>query len=387
MSQIVSFGLDTINSLEIFLNEENPQSIFLVTGKKSFTKCGAEDKLLPILKDYNYTRFYDFEENPKIEDVEKGVDVFNNHNCDLIIAVGGGSAIDIAKLILFINNKSKPFTDFFKSKLNKQDKYPLLVMPTTAGSGSEATHFAVVYVNNIKFSIADYNLLPARVWIDHSFLKSQSRSQIIYSGLDAFCQGIESFWCVNSNAESLIYSTKAISYSWNNLIKAVQGEDVFDELAKASYYAGKAINITKTTGPHALSYGFTTEYGIPHGHAVALFLPFFIDFHKNIERDSNNDSRGHLFVLSQLKKISTILSVDYKNLEVEIIRFFEKLEIEINFNKLSIDKSGFMNAVKNCNMDRLNNNPRVLNQEDLHKIYYFNLNNRVVNDKNFKTYI
>ena len=374
MSQIVNFGLDTVNSLEIFLNEKKPQSIFLVTGKKSYTKCGAEDKLSTLLKDYNYTRFYDFEENPKIEDVEKGVDIFNNHNCDFIIAVGGGTAIDIAKLVLFFNNKSKPFTDFFKSNLNKQDKYPLVVLPTTAGSGSEATHFAVVYVKNVKFSIADYNLLPARVLIDHSFLKSQSRNQIIFSGLDAFCQGIESFWCVNSNEESLIYSTKAISYSWNNLIKAVKGEDVFRDLAKASYYAGKAINITKTTGPHALSYGFTTEFGIPHGHAVALFLPFFIDFHKNIERDSNNDSRGHLFVLSQLKKISDILSVDYKNLEVEIIRFFNELGIEINFTKLSIDKIAFMNTVKDFNKDRLKNNPRLLFQKDLKNIYYFNIN-------------
>ena len=88
-----------------------------------------------------------------------------------------------------------------------------------------------------------------------------------------------------------------------------------------------------------------------------------------------------------MREIADILSVNFFDLEHEIINFFNELQIEINFNKLSIDKSGFMNAVKNCNMDRLNNNPRVLNQEDLHKIYYFNLNNRVVNDKNFKTYI
>ena len=373
MSQIVEFGEDAIENLEIFLNEKKPKSIFLVTGKNSYSKCGAKRKLKPILENYNYTHFSDFEENPKIEDVEKGVDIFNNNNCDFIIAVGGGSAIDIAKLINFFNKKSKPFTDFFKSNLNKQDKYSLVVLPTTAGSGSEATHFAVVYVKNVKFSIADYNLLPERVLIDPSFLKSQSRNQIILSGLDAFCQGIESFWCVNSNEESLIYSTKAITYSWNNLIKAVKGEAVFEDLAKASYFAGKAINITKTTGPHALSYGFTTKFGIPHGHAVSLFLPFFISFHKSTTKENCNDVRGFNFVRSQMNKISELLCVDYDKLEFEIINFFKLLDLEINFQKLAISNQDFKLTVATVNKERLKNNPRILCKKDLNDLYNFNL--------------
>ena len=234
MNQIVEFGENAIENLEIFLNEKKPQSIFLVTGKKSYSKCGAEDKLLPILKSYNFTRFYDFEENPKIEDVEKGVDIFNEYQCDLIIAVGGGSVIDIAKLVNFFNKKSKPFTSLFKSFLNKEDKHPFVAIPTTAGAGSEATHFAVVYANNLKYSIANNNLLPDMVLIDDSFLKSQPKYQMIVSGLDAFCQGIGSFWCVNSNEESLEFSRKAIGYIWNNLKKAINGEDVLGDLAKGA---------------------------------------------------------------------------------------------------------------------------------------------------------
>ena len=108
MSQIVEFGEDAIENLENFLNEKRPQSIFLVTGKESYVKCGANDKLLPVLNNYRFTRFFDFEENPKIEDVEKGVGVFNENLCDLIIAVGGGSVIDIAKLVNFFNSLMFP---------------------------------------------------------------------------------------------------------------------------------------------------------------------------------------------------------------------------------------------------------------------------------------
>ena len=375
MNQIVEFGEDAIKNLEIFLNEKKPQSIFLVTGKKSYSKCGAENKLLPILKSYNFTRFYDFEENPKIEDVEKGVDIFNGYRCDLIIAVGGGSVIDIAKLVNFFSKKSKPFTSLFKSVLNKEDKYPFVAIPTTAGAGSEATHFAVVYANKLKYSIADNNLLPEMVLIDHSFLKSQPKYQMIVSGLDAFCQGIESFWSVNSNEESLSYSKKAISYSWANLNKAVKGEDVLKDLAKAAYFAGKAINLTKTTGPHALSYGFTTKFGIPHGHAVALFLPFFIDFHKNINFETNNDSRGHHFVLRQIREIAEILSIEFNNMELEIIKFYKELDIEINFENLDISKEGFKQALEGLNHDRLKNNPRLLSNENLDDIYMYNSRN------------
>ena len=210
------------------------------------------------------------------------------------------------------------------------------------------------------------------VLIDHSFLESQPKYQMIVSGLDAFCQGIESFWCVNSNEESLSYSTKAISYSWANLNKVVKGEDVLKDLAKAAYFAGKAINLTKTTGPHALSYGFTTKFGIPHGHAVALFLPFFIDFHKNINVETNNDSRGHHFVLRQIREIAEILSIEFNNMELEIIKFYKELDIEINFQNLEISKEGFIQALEGLNHDRLKNNPRLFSTENLDDIYIYN---------------
>ena len=374
MNQIVRFGTDALDNLEVFLEEKSPKRIFLVTGKTSYLKCGAKNKLEPILKNYEYIRFFNFEENPKIEDVEKGVAVYNKNHCDFIIAIGGGSVIDMAKLVNFFNNKSKPFRGNFNSSLREKDKAPFVAIPTTAGAGSEATHFAVVYADNLKYSIADKNLTPDVVLIDHSFLKSQSKYQMIVSGLDAFCQGIESFWCVNSNDESLGFSKRAIIYSWNNLKNAVEGEDVLPDLAKAAYFAGKAINITKTTGPHSLSYGFTTNYGLAHGHAVCIFLPFFVNFHKNINIENCNDSRGPAFVLDQMKLIADILSVNFDHLEQEIVSFLKELQIEINFEKIGVDKPGFLRAIEGLNEDRLGNNPRTMTNKDILEIYAYNFN-------------
>ena len=103
MSQLIEFGNDSLNKLHNFLKKESPKHILIVTGKHSYNSCGASNLLEEILSNYIYTRFYDFKENPKIEDVVVGVNVFNNNKCDLIIAVGGGSVIDMAKLIIFFN--------------------------------------------------------------------------------------------------------------------------------------------------------------------------------------------------------------------------------------------------------------------------------------------
>lgn len=372
MEQTVRFGEDSVSHLSHFLKKEKPKKIFLVSGKKSYEKCGARLEVERELSNFDFVRFFDFEENPKIEDVEKGVRLFNENKCDLIVAVGGGSVIDIAKLVNFFKTKEKPFINQFNSDFRKNESCPFVAIPTTAGAGSEATHFAVVYVNMIKYSIANQNLTPNLVLINHNFLRSQSKYQMIVSGLDAFCQGIESFWCVNSNEESLSFSRKAIIYSWSNLKKAVEGENVLYDLAQASYFSGKAINITKTTGPHALSYAFTSEFGIPHGHAVALFLPFFINFNKNIDEDSNNDSRGHHFVIKQMRVIADILSVNFFDLEYEIINFFKELQIEINFKNLGINLEEFKKAIKGLNQDRMKNNPRFLSKEKIMDAYAFN---------------
>jgi len=374
MNQLVKFGLDSVDYLNVFLAEYSPKNILLVTGKKSYINCGAQKKIEPILYGYNFIRFSDFKENPIIEDVEKGVEIFNKNKCDLIIAIGGGSVIDMAKLIKFFSHKQKPFIKYFNSGLEKDNDIPLAVLPTTAGAGSEATHFAVVYVDQIKYSISSEYLLPNVVCIDSSFLHSQSKYQITVSGLDALSQSIESYWCINSNVESMKFSKKAIKLIWDNLTNSVnKNVESLEKLSKGAYYAGRAINLTKTTGPHALSYGFTIKYGLPHGHSVALFLPFFIGFHNETLKVNCNDNRGEEFVRNQISNIEKIININKNTLEKEVLKMFKRLNIEINFEKLKIDFTGFSVALKGINQDRLKNNPRTISLKEVESIYFYNL--------------
>lgn len=380
MSQLIEFGNDSLNKLHNFLKKEAPKHILIVTGKHSYNSCGASNLLDEILSNYIYTRFYDFKENPKIEDVVVGVNVFNNNKCDLIIAVGGGSVIDMAKLIIFFKNKKHPYTDHFTSNLKSNELIHFIAIPTTSGTGSEVTHFAVVYSDNKKFSIADRGLSANLVCIVPKFTYSINNYLTAVTGLDAFSQAIESFWNINSNKESISYAQEAIELIWENLPKVLKNNNNFksrDLISRASMLAGKSINITKTTAPHAFSYFLTSKFDIPHGHAVALTLPFFCKYNYEINALSNNDLRGVEYVKSRIEIIAKIIDTKPEYLDIIISKFIKDLNLINNYSQIFKNKNTFIEWKDNVNMQRLKNNPRIVDSKTWNGLekYLLNTNN------------
>lgn len=370
MAQVVKFGNKSVSFLKKILSDNLPRKIFLVTGKNSFINSGARDNLEPILNNYCYFRFFDFESNPKVEDVERGVYLFNQNKCDLIIAVGGGSVIDMAKLINIFHSEKGDLSPYIISNTTKGGVVPFVALPTTSGTGSEATHFAVVYVDKKKYSVANNLLLPDIVLINPSFTFNASPYLTAVTGLDAFSQAIESYWSVNSNKESKEFSKKAIKIIWNNLPLAVNKNDnkAKERISLASHLAGKAINITKTTAPHAISYPFTTYYAIPHGHAVALTLSYFMEYNYNVNKFDCNDPRGSEYVKKSIEEILNFINLSsIKKGVVKINEFLNKVGIDKNLTNLKISKDEIeFKILKNINIERLNNNPRKLNFNDIY---------------------
>ena len=375
--QIVKFGHNKLNYLEGILEKYKPSNILLLTGKSSYINSGSKETLLPFLNHYKHIQYSDFEENPKIEDVESVVNIFNNNNCDFIIAIGGGSVMDMAKLVNYFAKKEAPFKDKFNDSLTKSASYPMVAIPTTSGTGSEATHFAVVYSKGIKYSIADNNLLPNYVFLLPHLTYNNPNYLSAVTGLDAFAQAIESYWSVNSTDESKEYSKKAINLIWNNLETIINNNSVAarDKLMEASYIAGKAINITKTTAPHALSYGFTSICGLPHGHAVSLFIPYIIQKNIDVTEANCNDKRGVKYVKNNLLELSKMVNSNINNFAQDIHDFFLKCHIEISFSSLNIDETIFNKALNNLSQERLSNNPVILEIDKLSDIFKSRYNN------------
>ena len=241
-----------------------------------------------------------------------------------------------------------------------------MAIPTTAGTGSEATHFAVVYVDGEKYSLAAPSLLPDYAVVDWKLTTSLPRRMTVATGLDAFCQAIESIWAVAANDESLAYAIEAARLAFENLPVAANSPTptARQAMSRASYLAGKAINITKTTAPHALSYFLTSRYGVPHGMAVACTLASLLEYNAAVTDDDCADPRGAIAVRQRLELILQILGANnIREARSKIDELLSQLEspslVEI------VDLSGVAAVVDSANLERLSNNPRRANREQL----------------------
>ena len=238
--------------------------LFVVHGHGSYVKCGAAEVVADLCttRDIVLDEFDDFTENPKRDDVEKGIKALERAEPDLMMAVGGGSAMDMAKLIRHYSGRD----------------VKLVALPTTAGTGAESTQFAVCYIDGVKHSISDAAILPDLVILYPPFTYGNGSYLTSCTGFDALAQAIEAYWNIYATEESDEFALKAIGLIYGLLPKSNLTESDRADLLLGANFAGRAINITRTTVPHALSYTLTSKYGYPHGHAVALTFPFFLKY-------------------------------------------------------------------------------------------------------------
>lgn len=332
--------------------------VFLVHGKNSFTRCGAESlftaaaeaaKAAPI-------HFTDFSDNPKWEDAQKGVALFTESNADCIMGIGGGSVLDTAKLIRFFSSYSGTPD---KSLYTKQkDIPPLVLFPTTAGTGSEATRFAVCYVNGTKYSVLHEDIFPTKSCVDAVFTHSASPYVTACTGFDAFAQAVESYWSVNSTEESRHYAKEAIRHIYSSLPECVAHPtaELREKMARGAHLAGKAINISFTTAPHAYSYGITTLLGLPHGHAVACTFPYFFGVNLNVTEANCADPRGVRFVKDRMGELCALLGVGEEEAATKMSRYRDEI-FSAAGKSVVLQKETFQQIKQTVNQQRLSNNP------------------------------
>jgi len=154
MNQNTFIGFNSITNVEKILREHNPKNIFIVTGKTSYKKQKINSLIRQQIIPYDLTYFSDFSPNPEIKDILNGVVKYKNNQCDFVISIGGGSAIDTAKAINILSyNKEHPSLYSRKLKHISKKGAPLIAIPTTSGTGSEATQFSVLFDNKIKCSL------------------------------------------------------------------------------------------------------------------------------------------------------------------------------------------------------------------------------------------
>lgn len=363
---IIEIRNNEYSALERLFIDRGYKNILLVCGRS--IECLQINKFFCDLVDrgvVHFVRFSDFQSNPKYESVVNGIKVYKEQMCDAILAVGGGSAMDVAKCIkLFLNMDHEQ--NYLKQEIVPND-IPLLAVPTTSGTGSEATRFAVIYYEGEKQSISDYSCIPSVVVFDPSVLSSVPDYQRKVTMLDAFCHAIESFWSVNSSDESREYSKLAIKQILKSMNAYLANDNNGNaHMLEASNNAGKAINITQTTAGHAMCYKLTSLYGISHGHAAALCVstiwPYMIE-----NTDKCIDFRGSNYINSMF--IDLAKAFDCEKPKDAIARFDGIIkEFDLQIPKAS--KEEFNVLKRSVNPTRLKNNPIVLDEETIDNLYH-----------------
>ena len=368
------FGSGCLAQLKAVLEMEKPASIFLVAGKNSYQTSGAQKILGPILHEYKVTFFSDFAVNPQLEDVQRGMALFKDSNCDLIIAIGGGSVLDMAKAINFLAAQPGEPESYITQKLNPViEPESIIMVPTTAGTGSEATHFAVVYINKKKYSLAHKWMLPKYVFLDPSVTLTLPKNITAATGADALCQAIESYWSVQSTEESKLFAREAIKLILENLVAAVNDPSPTNREAmmKAANLAGKAINISKTTACHSVSYPITSYFGVPHGHACALTLSEIFLYNSRITKTDCLDQRGAEYVSKTLSELYSLFQVrTVEEMQEKINLLIDQIGLSRKLTRLNIHSQENYNLIvaNGFNPERVKNNPRELTETALREI-------------------
>ncbi len=363
------FGTGSIHHLEDILKKENSKNIFLITGKRSYSKI--KQKLENILSSYNFTQFNNFSKNNKLKDIEKGIKEYNKKDYDMIIAIGGGSVIDIAKSInILAYQKENPISYILKNKSLIKKNNKLIAIPTTSGTGSEATQFATVYIGKNKHSLNNKKILPDYSIIDPELTFNLPPHITASTGMDALSQAIESYWSIKSTEESKMYAKKAITLTIENIEDAVNNPSKKNRImmSKASNLAGKAINISQTTACHSISYPLTSYFGIPHGHAVSLTLGEIFEYNLKTNSKDCEDIRGLKYVKQTMDKLKDLTK--FKNPRQDLKKLLKKINLETSLNSLKINTKKDIDIIINngFNKDRMKNNPRRIKKQNLIEI-------------------
>ena len=305
------------NNLFKILNKFKLKKILIISGKSSFPR----DMLKEFICNKNINIYLKKNRDPEFTEFKKLRKTFLKLKPNIVVGIGGGSVLDLTKVVCATKNVKKPEEIFSKDFSNKPPiKHEVILLPTTAGSGAEETDFSVMYFRKKKFSIT-YKIKNKTIILIPDLIIKNSKKIKGPSATDTLCQSIESILSINANSMSFNYAKKSLNYFLKNYKNYFQNPNTLNALNMqiASNFSGKAINISKTTGPHALSYYLSTKHNVPHGYAVSIFLTKFLKFNYNMMRNDKN-LRKKFNLLFKIFKVKTITSLN-KKIE-SILKFF-----------------------------------------------------------------
>lgn len=319
-------------------------NVLLVTSK-GFVKRGTVSHLVEPLGASRAWVFDDVTPNPEKSHLQGASEDFVGRGIQQVVALGGGSVIDAAKVFCALLSYPNSSLDELLSTDVVESRINLIAIPTTSGTGAEVTPFATVWQSDIGKKYSLYGVRPSSAILDPNLTLSLPTKETLYPALDALSHAIESLWNVNCTAQSSQYAHYAIDLICSNLPKVLSEPDNFvarKNLQLASIAAGMAISITKTAIAHAISYPLTMQFNVPHGLACSFTIDSIINIfggqQLNLSSELAVDVQTLLRSLNLSKEIESYVKwdtlLDDLNIQLDPSRAgnfiidFEKLNVQ-----------------------------------------------------------
>ena len=372
MPRTVYGGEASLSRIKYILMENKAERLAVFTDK-GIEKAGLLELVVGYIKHTGaaYRIFDELPAEPSYMEAQALVDECYQYQADLILAVGGGSVMDTAKLASVLMTKQYGIKDLLEAPLLARKCLKTIMIPTTAGTGAEATPNAIIAVpeRQLKVGIVNPEMMADYVILDARMVKALPKRIVAATGMDALAHAIECWTSKKANMFSDIYSLQALKMILNNLETAYDEPDNLEaknQMLIASFYAGVAITASGTTAVHALSYPLGGRYHIAHGVSNAILLTPVMKF--NEEACLERLSKAYDFCIrGSLKEIK---AKSHALIE-RIAEIATHLDIPKNLMELGVPKEDLESLVAaGMQVTRLlANNMRTVTEADARKIY------------------
>lgn len=264
----------------------------IVTSKSGAKKSGALDDVIEILENASieYSIFDKITENPLVSTVIDGGKAARDCGAGFIIGIGGGSPLDASKAVAICACNPQYDIDGLYMRKVPSKALPVVLIGTTAGTGSEVTGVSVLTNDKTmqKKSIGGADCYATLVFADSKYTHSMGYDTTVTTALDAFAHAVEGWFSPKCDDVARLYSQKALPLIYKGLKKLLDKEspitaEIRDDLYYGSVFAGLQLNICGAAFPHTVGYVLTENYGIPHGKACTALMPFFLEKAKKYE--------------------------------------------------------------------------------------------------------
>ena len=310
MPSVSAMGVDSLNEVPNFVKENEFKKALIVTDNV-LLQIGLVGKVTCLLdkNDIEYVIYGETKPNPTTTNVEDGLKLLKDNNCDFVISLGGGSPHDCAKGIALLATNGGDIKDYEGVNKSKKPQLPLVAINTTAGTGSEMTIFSIITdeERHVKMALVDKHMTPVMAVNDPKLMLAMPKSLTAATGMDALTHSIEAYVSTAATPITDACAEKSIELISAYLKRAVEnGEDIEarDMMAYAEYLAGMAFNNASLGYVHAMAHQLGGFYDLPHGVCNAVLLPHVEEFNAKVSAN-------------RLKKVASIMGVNVESMTDE----------------------------------------------------------------------